>query len=98
MTGAQLKTFATAEEIGSRIADRLLSEIDRARIAGKRYIIGCPTGRTPKPIYGAIADRLSEEPREARTNHPQRRSARLAAPFARRAFQILSAPPPAIFL
>jgi glucosamine-6-phosphate deaminase len=64
MTRAPLQVFASAEEIGSRLADRLLSEIDRARVAGKHYILGCPTGRTPKPIYGAIADRLSEAPRD----------------------------------
>ena len=64
MPRAQLQLFDSAEEIGSKLADRLLSEIERARVASKRYILGCPTGRTPKPIYGAIANRLSKAPRD----------------------------------
>jgi glucosamine-6-phosphate deaminase len=64
MAKPQLQVFATAAEIGSRLADNLLSGIDRAGGAGKRYLLGCPTGRTPKPIYRAIAQRLSETPRD----------------------------------
>jgi glucosamine-6-phosphate deaminase len=31
-----------------------------AREAGHRFLLGCPTGRTPRPVYDAIARRLSE--------------------------------------
>lgn len=64
MTKAQLSVFGSADEIGSILADRLLSSIEAARDDGRRYILGCPTGRTPKPIYGAIANRLSKAPQD----------------------------------
>jgi len=41
------------------MAGRLLQRIDAARIAGRRFLLGCPTGRTPRPIYDAMARRLS---------------------------------------
>ena len=64
MAKAQLTVFETADEIGSVLADRLLSSIEVARAKGRQYILGCPTGRTPKPIYGAIANRLSKAPQD----------------------------------
>jgi glucosamine-6-phosphate deaminase len=56
--------FGTADEIGSRLADRLLAEIQQAREAGKRFLLGCPTGRTPRPIYTAMAQRLAVTPQD----------------------------------
>lgn len=64
MSRARLTVIETADEIGSVFANRLLSEMDRARAQGRRYVLGCPTGRTPKPIYSAIANRLSESPQD----------------------------------
>lgn len=40
------------EAIGEHLADRVLS-----RITGKRFLLGCPTGRTPRPFYDALARR-----------------------------------------
>lgn len=60
----ELRVFGTAEEIGSRLADRLLSEIRRAREAGKNFLLGCPTGRTPRPIYTAMAGTLANTPQD----------------------------------
>ena len=64
MARQQLQIFETADEIGTWLGTRLLSEIERARVGGRRYVIGCPTGRTPRPIYRAIATRLSESPQD----------------------------------
>ncbi|OLE15843.1 MAG: hypothetical protein AUG20_02125, partial [Gemmatimonas sp. 13_1_20CM_3_60_15] len=48
------------------LADRLLREIEQARTVGRRFVLGCPTGRTPRPTYSAIARRLATEPRDLR--------------------------------
>jgi glucosamine-6-phosphate deaminase len=42
----------TPEAIGEYLADRVLS-----RLAGQRFLLGCPTGRTPRPFYEALARR-----------------------------------------
>ena len=64
MAKARVEVLETADQIGARLAERLLSEIESARIAGRRYVLGCPTGRTPRPIYGAIAARLRAAPQD----------------------------------
>src|SRR5256885_17132699 len=61
---AKLQVFQSAEELGLQLADRLLSEIARARESGRRFLLGCPTGRTPRPTYSAIARRLGSKPRD----------------------------------
>jgi glucosamine-6-phosphate deaminase len=43
------------------VADLLLVRIERARVSGKRFVLGCPTGRTPRPVYGALARQLAEK-------------------------------------
>ena len=64
MIKARIEILETADQIGTRLAERLLSEIENARIAGRRYVLGCPTGRTPRPIYSAIATRLKAAPQD----------------------------------
>ena len=64
MAKARVEILETADQIGTRIAERVLSEIEKARIAGRGYVLGCPTGRTPRPIYGAIAARLKAAPQD----------------------------------
>jgi glucosamine-6-phosphate deaminase len=46
--------------VGEYVAGRLLSSIERARVLGKRFLLGCPTGRTPRPVFGAMARRLAD--------------------------------------
>jgi glucosamine-6-phosphate deaminase len=48
--------------MGEELAQRILGKIEGARIAGKRFLLGCPTGRTPRPVYRAMARRLAEKP------------------------------------
>lgn len=45
-----LRVFTTPEALGDAIAAHI---IDRA--AGRRFLLGCPTGRTPQPVYAALA-------------------------------------------
>ena len=56
--------FLTPNDIGDYVADRILREIDAARAAGRSYLLGSPTGRTPRPIYAAMAQRLAAQPRD----------------------------------
>ena len=39
----------------------IVGQIERSRVAGQPYLLGCPGGRTPKPIFdalGALCDEL----------------------------------------
>jgi glucosamine-6-phosphate deaminase len=42
----------------------VLARVERARWADKRFVLGCPTGRTPRPIYRALARQLAEKPED----------------------------------
>jgi glucosamine-6-phosphate deaminase len=62
MSPTAVTVFPSGDAIGEHLSKRLLSRIERARVSGKRFVLGCPTGRTPRPIYGAMARRLAERP------------------------------------
>jgi glucosamine-6-phosphate deaminase len=66
MKGTPLRVLSTPEVIGEYLAARLLERIERARMDGKRYLLGCPTGRTPRPIFGAMARRISDTKQDIR--------------------------------
>lgn len=55
-----LHIFPTPEAIGEYLAPLLLDRIELARTQGKRFLLGCPTGRTPRPIYGALGRHLAK--------------------------------------
>src|SRR5213075_1498713 len=55
---AQITVLPNPQAVGEYVADNLLQRIDAARAAGRRFLLGSPTGRTPKPIYAAMAERL----------------------------------------
>jgi glucosamine-6-phosphate deaminase len=61
MRPAAVRVLDSAEAIGEDLAPRLLEEIEAARSAGVRFLLGCPTGRTPRPIYDAVARRLAKK-------------------------------------
>ena len=46
--------------IGDALAVRILAQMAVARAEDRRYLLGCPTGRTPRPIFAAMARRLGE--------------------------------------
>ncbi|HEY1952001.1 MAG TPA: 6-phosphogluconolactonase [Gemmatimonadaceae bacterium] len=61
MSGARVRVLPSAAAIGDYLAPRLLEGIKRAENGGKRFLLGCPTGRTPRPIYESIARRLTQK-------------------------------------
>jgi glucosamine-6-phosphate deaminase len=50
-----LRVLPTPAAIGDYLAQQLLYRIEHARRLGKRFLLGCPTGRTPRPIYEELA-------------------------------------------
>ena len=52
-TVTPLRVFQTPESLGKDLAERIVQRVKRGR---RPYLFGCPTGRTPKPIYDALAD------------------------------------------
>jgi glucosamine-6-phosphate deaminase len=59
-----VRVFASADAIGEHLAERLLTGIENSRAAGNRFLLGCPTGRTPRPAYGAMARLLAKAPQD----------------------------------
>ena len=64
MPPAPIRIFPTPEAIGAYVADQILRSIEEARRAGRAYLLGSPTGRTPRPIYSAMAQRLAQTPQD----------------------------------
>ena len=64
MPKAPLRVLPTPDAIGDELAARLLAEFERARLAGRRFLFGCPTGRSPKPLFAAMAQRLAAKPQD----------------------------------
>lgn len=64
MSRTKLRVFPTPDAMGDHVAGRLLGQIEGAREGGKRFLLGCPTGRTPRPVYAAMAKRLATEPQD----------------------------------
>ncbi|MGH7603761.1 MAG: 6-phosphogluconolactonase [Gemmatimonadaceae bacterium] len=62
MPRTSVRIFPTPDAIGDYLAPRLLTQIAEARAAGRRFVLGCPTGRTPRPLYRALAELLLERP------------------------------------
>ena len=59
-----MRVLPSPEAIGEAVAERVLSRIERARRANAAFLLGCPTGRTPKPVFAAMARRLAEKPQD----------------------------------
>lgn len=56
---APAHVFADCEALAASVAEEITSEIAAAARDGRRYVIGCPSGRTPEPVYTALADRIA---------------------------------------
>lgn len=52
----------TPEAIGAHLAARILAEIRAANAAGRSYVLGCPGGRSPMPVYQALERQLAAAP------------------------------------
>lgn len=55
-----IRVLASPDAIGAAVGLRLLQKIERSRLTGGRFLLGCPTGRTPRPVFGAMARALAE--------------------------------------
>lgn len=60
MAKTPVRVLPTSAAIGEDVAADLLARIGSACERGKHFLLGSPTGRTPKPVYAAMARRLSE--------------------------------------
>jgi glucosamine-6-phosphate deaminase len=63
MTTAAVRFFPTPEAIGEFVATAILQHIDQAATDGRRFLLGAPTGRTPRPIFADMARQLAARPR-----------------------------------
>ncbi len=52
----------TPGAVGEHMASRILARIANAADANQGFLLGCPTGRTPKPIFEAMARQLQAKP------------------------------------
>ncbi len=52
----------TPETIGEHLASRILAELRAANAAGRFYVLGCPGGRSPMPVYEALERQLAATP------------------------------------
>lgn len=48
--------------IGDHLAARILAELRTANAAGRPYVLGCPGGRSPMPVYVALERQLAAAP------------------------------------
>lgn len=62
MVNLQPEIFETPIDIGMELAARILSGIRAANGDGRRYVLGCPGGRSAMPVYLALAERLAGDP------------------------------------
>lgn len=60
----QPKIFADAPALGLHLAHKLLLSIAAAKNAGRPYLLGCPSGRTPKTVYDGMAALLANQPQD----------------------------------
>ena len=59
-----VRLFDTPDEIGRHAAGHLLAGLRTAHGAQRDYLVGCPTGRTPRPVYAALAEALRRDPQD----------------------------------
>ncbi len=57
---AMEERFDSAEALGVAVAGRIVDGIVDSAKAGRRFLLGCPGGRTPKPIFEALGQRCAE--------------------------------------
>ncbi|HXN76138.1 MAG TPA: 6-phosphogluconolactonase [Gemmatimonadaceae bacterium] len=64
MSRTPLRVLPSADAIGEDLAARLLARIEGARSSGGKFVLGCPTGRSPRPLYSAMVTRLARKPQD----------------------------------
>ncbi|MGZ9719019.1 6-phosphogluconolactonase [Rhizobium miluonense] len=56
----KIEVFGGADEAGRVLAREIADGIEDARRANRRYLLGCPGGRSPLPTYRALADEVRQ--------------------------------------
>ncbi|MDQ0467899.1 6-phosphogluconolactonase [Labrys wisconsinensis] len=64
MTTPALEIFARPDALGEALAGRILAAAAEAGAAGRPFLLGCPGGRSPRPVYQAMAAALAAAPRD----------------------------------
>lgn len=64
MSAITPQIFADAETLGRHFAQRLLAMIAGARSQGRRFLLGCPGGRSPRPVYRSLGQMLAAKPQD----------------------------------
>lgn len=64
MSAITPQIFPDAETLGQVFAGRLLGLIAEAETAGRPFLLGCPGGRTPRPVYQAMGQALAKRPQD----------------------------------
>jgi glucosamine-6-phosphate deaminase len=59
-----VRVFPTPEKLAEDFATRLLERIDAAIATRGSFLLGAPTGRTPRPILATMAKELRARPRD----------------------------------
>ena len=59
MAKTPLRVFPSPDAIGETVGKRVLARIEQARLTKTRFLLGCPTGRTPRPIFEAMGRQLA---------------------------------------
>ena len=49
--------FDTPEDLGHDLAAAILSALGRAADEGRRFVLGCPSGRSLQSTYAALGER-----------------------------------------
>jgi glucosamine-6-phosphate deaminase len=57
---ATVTTFADPARLGDALASEILAGLAAARRAGRRYVLGCPSGRSLRETYRALRGRAGE--------------------------------------
>ena len=60
MSTTPVRVLASPNAIGEAVAEQVLARIEQERLAKSHFLLGCPTGRTPRPVFAAMARRLAE--------------------------------------
>ncbi|KQU81954.1 hypothetical protein ASD52_03385 [Ensifer sp. Root142] len=58
----KVEVHDTPLSIGEHLAERIVDGIRARGSEGRAYVLGCPGGRSPMPVYEAIGRRLKVEP------------------------------------
>lgn len=69
MARAEITVFPTDAQVGAAAAQEIFEGIQDAGIMGRKYVLGCPGGRSPRSTYSALAALVSKDHQSIRHLH-----------------------------